>query len=104
MIIVSKNKSSLVNLSFVTQIFKGSDGLAIKVNYSNGQGTQLERYQSMEATDVAMEMLCENIGKTDIYVMPTDEQVKARILATKNEGCRYHNNYKGTKAKSHGGS
>lgn len=104
MIIINKNKSKVVNLSAVNEIFKGADGYSIKVNFSSGQGTQIDRYSSIEATDIALEMLCNAIGSKEKFSMPTDEQIQAYILSNRGLGGGYHNNYNGNKSKSHGGS
>jgi hypothetical protein len=104
MIVINKNKNKVINLGSVNEIFKGADGFSIKVNFTNGQGTQIERYNSAEATDIALEMLCNAIGKTDKFIMPNDEQIKAHILTARSVGTEYHNRYNGAKQKRHGGS
>ena len=104
MIVINKNKSKVINLSAINEIFKGADGYSIKVNFSNGAGTQIERYASAEAVDVALEMLCDAIGKTDKFIMPTEEQIHARVISTRSAGNAYDNQIKGVKQKSHGGS
>ena len=103
MIIFSKEKIKGINLDNVNEIFKGGDGFTIKVSFRNGGGTQLERYNSTRETDIAMEMLCEAIGQQDKYVMPTEEQIQARIVATRDRG-EFNKQHNGGKRKGHGGS
>lgn len=104
MIIINRNKSKVINLSATNEIFKGADGYSIKVNFSNGAGTQIERYSSTEAADIALEMLCDAIGKAEKFSMPTEEQIQARVIYTRKPGNAYHKQIGGVKPKSHGGS
>lgn len=101
MIIISKNKEHLINLRNVTEIYKGADECTIKVNFKNGTGTQIDRYNSKTDTNMAFEMLCDAIGKQEKFVMPNDEQVKARIIS---KPINTPNNYNGRKQKGHGAS
>ncbi len=104
MIVLNKYKNSIINFDLVTQIFKGADDLSIKVKFLSGEGTQLERYSSVEEADIALELLCKAIGQIDKFVMPNDEQIKAHIIATKDVGKEYHKRYRGKKYKKVGGS
>lgn len=103
MIIICRNKN-IVNLAQVSNIFKGNDGLSIKVNFVNGQGTQLEKYNSVDEADVALEMLGNAIGKNEKFLMPNEEQIQAFIISKRSAGKEYHNQHKGVKKKRHGGS
>ena len=103
MVIVSKDKTHIVNFNFVSEVFMGFDGCKINVNYSNGGGCMIDRYPSQESARAAMEMLCNAIGSTEKFNMPSDE------LAEKNidrGGCSssYRNGYHGAKPIRHGGS
>lgn len=97
MIIVSKNKDRIVNMSQVMSIFIASDGMTIKAAFQNGTVSQIGTYPSAE--DV-IEMIGEAVGKTEIYFLPNDESVRAwqNTRQTRNR------HISGKKTKGHGGS
>lgn len=99
MIIVSKDRNNIVNLEQVTNIFAGSDGYTVKAEYANGNGCQLGRYSSPAASKV-IEMIGLAVGRTEVYFLPNDEEVSARL---NEEKARYHH-ITGKKTKGHGGS
>lgn len=101
MIIITKNKSHIINFDYVTEIFKGSDETSIKVNFSNGGRYELDRYSDRTYAEKAMEMLCDSIGKTEKFIMPTEKEIQARITQTHDAIPRH---ITGKKNKSHGGS
>lgn len=100
MFIVSKNRKTIVSAEQMTAVYMGSDNCSIKVDFQNGKGCQLGRYDSENAAQTAMEMIAENIGKADVYFMPDDDSVKAKI----NMGVQKQYHINGKKTKGHGGS
>jgi hypothetical protein len=101
MIIITKNKNHIINFDYVTEIFKGSDGISIKVNFNNGGRYELDRYSDSVYAEKAMEMLCESIGKTERFIMPTEKEIQAKITQTHDTIPRH---ITGKKGKGHGGS
>lgn len=99
MIIVSKDKDSIVNMEQVTNIFVGNDGYTVKAAFANGSGCQLGRYNSPIANKV-IEMIGLAVGRTEVYFLPNDEAVAAKMNETKQT---YHH-VTGKKTKGHGGS
>ena len=75
MIVVNKQRTSLINMDHISCIYMGVDG-SLKANYAAGDGCQIARYNT------------------------PDEAVRARIAAS---GQKYHH-VTGKKTKSHGGS
>lgn len=102
MLIVSKDKKAIVNMAAVSSIYMGHDNCSVKVDYQNGKGCQLGRYNSERATQIAMDMLVEKIGigKTEIFFMPDDKDIDAKLA---NESNLWHH-ATGKKTKGHGGS
>lgn len=100
MFIVSKNRKTIVNAEHITAVFTGSDNCSIKVDFQNGKGCQLGRYDSENAAQTAIEMLAENISKAGVYYMPANDAVKAKI----NFGVQKQYHISGKKTKGHGGS
>lgn len=100
MFIVNKDAISIVNSENITNIYLGADSCTIKADYKNGTGCQLAKYSSKEEAKTAMMMLAENIGGNEVYFMPADEAVKAKMNQTER---RYHH-IDGKKTKGHGGS
>ena len=99
MVIVSKDKDSIVNLEQVTNLFAGNDGYTIKASFANGSGCQIGRYNQPVATKV-IEMIGKAIGRSEASFLPSDEEVTARMNEDK---ARYHH-IDGKKTKGHGGS
>ena len=99
MIIVSKDKDSVVNMDHVTNIFVGNDGYTVKAAFANGSGCQLGRYNSPVANKV-IEMIGLAVGRTEVYFLPDDDSVAAKIHET---ALTYHH-ATGKKTKGHGGS
>lgn len=100
MFIVSKDKKAVINLEQVTTMYIGSDGCSIKADYRGGNGCQLGRYDSDKEAKTAMEIIVGNIGKTEIFSMPDNFAVKAKL---KMDEPKYHH-LTGKKTKGHGGS
>ena len=107
MLILSKGNMSIINFSMANNVFIGADGCSIKVNFSDGSGAQLGRYESPEAAVVALKWL----GKTallsnsgnSLYAMPSDEAVKGWLANEANKAVTSHG-IGGKKTKGHGGS
>ena len=99
MIVVNKQRTSLINMDHISCIYMGVDG-SLKANYAAGDGCQIARYNTPEEGETALAMLLESIGKTEVFYCPNDEAVRARIAAS---GQKYHR-VTGKKTKSHGGS
>lgn len=99
MIIVSKDRDSIVNMEQVTNLFAGNDGYTVKAAFANGSGCQLGRYTSPVASKV-IEMIVLAVGRGEVYFLPSDEDVSARM---NEERARYHH-IDGKKTKGHGGS
>ena len=100
MYILGKDQRSIINMEQITVVYIGSDNCTVKADYQNGKGCQLGRYNSEEETKIAMNIIAENVGKTEMCKMPTDEDVRAR--SNLREQKNHHIN--GKKTKGHGGS
>lgn len=100
MYILSKDQNSIINLEQVTVVYIGSDSCTIKADYQNGKGCQLGRYNSEEEAKIAMNIISENVGKTEICKMPTNEAVKAKCNLKEQK----NHHIGGKKTKGHGGS
>lgn len=100
MFIVSKDKNSIINAQQTTSIYIGADGCTLKADFGNGKGCQIGRYNSEKECRTAIEILSENIGKSEIFLMPQDNAVSAKI----NIGEQKQHHINGKKTKGHGGS
>lgn len=100
MFIVNKNKSSIVNMSQITVMYLGADNCTVKADYQNGNGCQLGRYNSEAAARMAMEIVANSMGKTEVCFMPEDSAVNAKINLVEQK--QHH--ISGKKTKGHGGS
>lgn len=100
MFVVSKDKNSIVNMSQITVAYLGADNCTIKADYQNGKGCQLGRYNSEAAARMAIDIIADNMGKTEVCFMPEDSAVNAKI----NLGEQKQHHISGKKAKGHGGS
>lgn len=100
MIIINKTKTHIVNFDSVAEVRMSRIDGAIKIDFSNGSRYDLDRYDTEEEARTAMEMLCDSIGKSDVFVMPTSEQIHNRIISRPDSLHRYS----GIKPKRHGGS
>lgn len=99
MIVVNKQRTSLINMDHISCVYMGVDG-SLKANYAAGDGCQIARYNTPAEGEMALAMLIESIGKTEVFYCPSDETVRARIAAS---GQKYHH-ITGKKTKGHGGS
>lgn len=100
MFIVSKDKKAIINTEQITSIYIGADSCTIKADFGNGKGCQIARYSSEKASQVAMDILANSFGKSDICFMPEDNSINARLNFVEQ---KYHH-ITGKKTKGHGGS
>lgn len=100
MFIVSKDKKSIINAGEVTSIYVGADGCTIKADFCNGKGCQLARYSSEKSSQVAIDILANSFGKSDVCFMPEDSSINAKLNFVEQ---KYHH-VTGKKTKGHGGS
>lgn len=100
MFIVSKDKNSIINTEQITAIFVGADNCTVKADYQNGKGCQLGRYNSEAAAHMAVEIVANSIGKTEVCFMPDDNSINAKISI----GEQKPHHISGKKTKGHGGS
>lgn len=98
MFIVSKDRDSIINMDHITNLH-ASDPYTIKAAIANGSGYKVGRYNGPVAEKV-IEMIGLAIGKTEVYFLPSDESVQAKL---NEERARYHS-IDGKKQKGHGGS
>ncbi len=102
MIIVSKDRTSLINMENTASMYIAAGDVSIKANMANGNSNVMKMgsYLSMAETEKAFQMLLDEMRTRDICYLPTDEAVKA-VMA--NEKQRNHN-ISGKKTKGYGGS
>lgn len=100
MYIVSKDKKSIINTEQITSIYVGADGCTLKADFENGKGCQIGRYMSEKECQIAIEIIAENIGKSDVCFMPKDSFINAKINL---EEQKTHH-ISGKKTKGYGGS
>lgn len=100
MFILSKDKKSIINSEEVTSIYIGADGCTIKADFCNGKGCQLARYSSEKASQVAMDILANSFGKSDVCFMPEDSSINTKLNLLEHK--KHH--ITGKKTKGHGGS
>lgn len=108
MIIISKDKTKIVNFDSVKEIMWFNE-CRIKIIYKHSESregreeTNLDRYNDEYTTKIAFEILCNKIAKGEnVIIMPTEEEVKAYIVNfIRHDGIQGHN---GKKRKGHGGS
>lgn len=79
MIIVTQEKDTIVNLEAVSYLYSSYENNVVKAVLNNGKMVKLGRYQSFEEGKTALEKLYRHIGSTNIFEMPTQEEVKAII-------------------------
>ncbi len=101
MYVVGKNHRQIINMDHVASVRVGDT--SIKIDYANGAGCELMRYSTSQQAATALEMLYESIGKRDVFVLPDEDQIKARVINTKRDDISKHKR-DGSKQKGHGGS
>lgn len=103
MFIVGKDKETVANTEFVTNIYIGIDNCSIKANFIDGKGCQIAKYNSEEQAQIAMEILLNDLekGKSGVCIfMPDENAIKAKLNSKEQ---KYHH-LTGKKTKGHGGS
>lgn len=101
MFIVNKDKTNFVNLNEIENIFIGNN--SIKANMKSGKGMQLGAYNTLDDTQIAMDILLEKISNNSkIFIqMPNDKEIQAKILL---KPIQKQTSLKGKKSKGYGGS
>lgn len=79
MYIVSRDKRSIINTEQITSMYVGADGCTIKADFENGKGCQIGRYNSECECQTVIEIIAGNFGKADVFFMPEDSAVNARL-------------------------
>lgn len=100
MYIVSKDKKSIINTEQVTSMYVGADGCTIKVDFGNGKGCQIGRYNSEKECQIAIKIIAGNFGKADVCFMPESNAINAKLNLTEQK----QRHISGKKTKGHGGS
>lgn len=100
MFIVSKDKKAIINTEQITSIYIGADGCTIKADFENGKGCQIARYNSEKASQIAIDIISNSFGKSEICFMPEESDINAKLNIM--ERREYH--ITGKKTKGHGGS
>lgn len=102
MFIVSKDRTTIVNVDQITAMYISTDGYSIRVEVQNGKPWNIGRYDSQEETREAIQMITNKLrlSKDTIALMPDADQIKA-VLALKDQRCHH---ITGKKTKGHGGS
>lgn len=102
MFIVSKDRKSLINAEQVTCIYASTDGCSLKVDFQNGRGCQIGKYNSDGEARIAIGIIADSIklGNMEVCFMPDDNAIKAKLNLDEQ---KYHH-ITGKKTKGHGGS
>lgn len=103
MFLYEKQKSMIVNMDMVKDIFPGRDAGSVAVGFTGGITTKLAVYTTEAEAREAVAMLADRIAvnNRDIVVVPDMEEVRAR-LQSRPDPLRHH--VAGKKTKGHGGS
>ena len=102
MMIISKDRTQIINDQYVSAIYISGDGATIRCEMSNGKPWNIGRYNSQEESETAINILMERMKKDSFAVTPSDEEVRAKINSNPDMYQRHH--IKGKKTKGHGGS
>ncbi len=100
MYIVSKDKKSIINTAQITSMYVGADSCTIKVDFGNGKGCQIGRYNSEKECQIVLDIIAGNFGKADVCFMPDESMINAKV----NLGEQTYHHITGKKTKGHGGS
>ena len=102
MLLMSKNKDSIVNLEYVENVYIGANGTSIKMISNSGNGSQLGAYTTSEETKMALNILSNRIKSNESLIeMPTEKDIQAYVVSLGIEKPRH---ITGKKTKGHGGS
>lgn len=84
----------------ITNLYIGADNCTIKVDYANGKGCQIGRYNGEKEAKAAVEIVVRSMQRNEVSFMPNDEEVR---IAIKTQETKWHH-ATGKKTKGHGGS
>ena len=102
MLLMSKNKDSIVNLEYVENVYIGANGTSIKMISNSGNGSQLGAYTTSAETKMALNILSNRIKSNESLIeMPTEKDIQAYVVSLGIEKPRH---ITGKKTKGHGGS
>lgn len=102
MILMSKNKDSIINLEYVENIYIGANGSSIKIVLNSGNGSQLGAYTTSEEAQIALKILSDRIRSNQSFIeMPTEKDIQAYIVSL---GVEKQTCGTGKKTKRRGGS
>lgn len=76
MYIVTKDGKAMVNLSHVTSLYIGANGITLKADFDNGKGCQIGAYDSEEECKRAIHIIAQAMGKAGYFLAPAKEDVK----------------------------
>lgn len=105
MIVVSKDRTSLINMENTVSMYISVNDISIKANVANGNLNVMKmgNYQTMAEAEKAFKMLLEEMRTRDICYLPTDETVRASMV-NDGHGKTIQHTATGKKIKGHGGS
>ena len=105
MIVVSKDRTSLINMQNTVSMYVAATDKSIKANVANGNVNVMKMgsYQTIAEAEKAFQMLFDNMRTRDVCFLPTDEEVSAAI-ANEGHGKTMKHTVTGMKLKGHGGS
>lgn len=76
MFLVDKNKAEIINMNRIGHMRICENG--IKADYPSEWGL-IAKYDTLREAIIAMHMLIESIGKTEVFVFPDEEAMRAYI-------------------------
>lgn len=76
MFLVDKYKAEIINMNKIGYMRICQDG--IKTDYPR-EGGLIAKYDTLRETIIAMHMLIESIGKTEVFFFPDEEAMRAYI-------------------------
>lgn len=101
MFVIANDRKSIINIQQTTSIYIGSDGCTVKVDFKNGKGCQIARYDTESYSKIALEMMADSVNRNkEIFTMPDAQTVRAKINLKKEKS----RNINGKKTKGYGGS
>lgn len=105
MIIVSKDRTSLINIENTVSMYVSLSDMSIKANVANGNLNVMKmgNYQTMAEATKAFEILLGEMRTKEICYLPTDETVRSH-MANDGHGKTMQHTATGKKIKGHGGS
>lgn len=100
--IISKDRTQIINTQYVSAIYIAGEGTTIRCEMSNGKPWNIGKYNSQKEAETAINILMERVKIDNFAVVPSDEEVKAKINTYADDLQRHH--ITGKKTKGHGGS